>query len=204
VSPERPFTALLEDALNRLLRLDSGASSRFGDLGNKVIRLRITGANPFEIFVLPSETGLRLREHHEGAPDVTLAGDFPVFARFALRRVAPDVVAAGELQISGDIDLGQRFQRLLESIDIDWEEQAARVLGDVAAHQLGNALRDLRHWSKQALQTLRLDTTEYLQEESRLLPSRARAELFREAVETLRREAENLEKRFERLREMSR
>jgi len=193
------FTTLLEEAINRALRLDPGASARFGDLREKVIRLRITGASPIEIFVLPSETGLRLREHHEGAADVTLTGDFPMFARFAIRRVAPDVVAAGELHISGDIDLGQRFQRLLESIDIDWEEQAARVLGDVAAHQLGNAWRDLRQWSKQALQTLRLDTAEYLQEESRLLPSRARLEAFRDAVETLRSEAEDLEKRFERL-----
>jgi ubiquinone biosynthesis accessory factor UbiJ len=195
-----PSISLLETVVNRALRLDPGASARFADIKDKVIRLRITGANPVEIFVLPSETGLRLRERHEGAPDVTLTGDFPVFARFALRRVAPDVVAAGELQISGDIDLGQRFQRLLESVDIDWEEQASRVVGDVAAHQLGNALRDLRRWSRQALQTLGLDTAEYLQEESRLLPSRGRAEAFREAVEKLRVEAENLEQRFERLR----
>ncbi len=198
------FTTLLEEVINRVLRLDPGASARFGDLADKVIRLRITGANPFEIFVLPSETGLRLRERHEGAADVTLTGDFPVFARFALRRVAPDVVAAGELQISGDIDLGQRFQRLLESVDIDWEEQVARVTGDVAAHQLGNVLRDLRRWSKQAVQTMRMDTAEYLQEESRLLPSRTRTEAFREAVEALRRDAENLEQRFERLRETTR
>lgn len=195
-----PSISSLETVINRALRLDPGAAARFGELKNKVIRLRITGARPFEIFVQPSETGLRLRERHEGAADVTLTGDFPVFARLALRRVAPDVVAAGELQISGDIDLGQRFQRLLESVDIDWEEQAARVMGDVAAHQLGNAWRDFSRWSKQALQTMRLDTAEYLQEESRLLPSRARAEAFREAVETLRREAENLENRLERLR----
>ena len=198
------FTTLLEAVINRVLRLDPDASARCGDLADKVIRLRITGANPFEIFVLPSETGLRLRARHEGAADVTLTGDFPVFARLALRRVAPDVVAAGELQISGDIDLGQRFQRLLESVDIDWEEQVARVTGDVAAHQLGNVLRDLRRWSKQAAQTMRMDTAEYLQEESRWLPSRARAEAFRAAVETLRREAENLEQRFERLRETAR
>ena len=193
------LTTLVEATVNRTLRLDPGAAARFGELNDKVIRLRITGTNPIEIFVLPSETGLRLRERHEGTADVTLTGDFPMFARFAMRRVVPDVVAAGDLQISGDIELGQRFQRLLESIDIDWEEQAARVLGDVAAHQLGNALRDLRHWSIQALQSLRLDTAEYLQEESHLLPSRTRLEEFRDAVETLRSEAENLEKRFERL-----
>ncbi|MHB8536066.1 MAG: ubiquinone biosynthesis accessory factor UbiJ [Sulfuricaulis sp.] len=191
--------SLLEKVVNRVLRLDPGASARCADLKDKVIRLRITGTRPFEIFVLPSESGLRLHERHEGAADVTLTGDFAVFARLALRRVAPDVAAASELQISGDIDLGQSFQCLLEDIDIDWEEQASRVLGDVVAHQLGRVLRDLCRWSMQARQTLGMDTAEYLQEESRLLPSRTRAAAFREAVETLRREAEHLEKRFERL-----
>jgi ubiquinone biosynthesis protein UbiJ len=113
------------------------------------------------------------------------------------------MITAGAVQINGDIDLGQRFQRLLEKIDIDWEEQAARVMGDVAAHQLGNALRDLRTWSTQSLHTLRADAAEYLQEESRLLPLRARAESFQRAVESLRLDAERLEQRFQRLHELT-
>ncbi|OGI56669.1 MAG: hypothetical protein A3D32_04890 [Candidatus Muproteobacteria bacterium RIFCSPHIGHO2_02_FULL_60_13] len=124
--------------------------------------------------------------------------------RFAMRRVLPDVVAAGEVQISGDIDLGQRFQRLLEKIDIDWEEQSARVLGDVPARQLGNALRDLSGWSRQALHALKQDVGEYLQEESRLLPVRSRAGAFRRSVETLERDLVSLEKRLARLRETAR
>lgn len=198
------LTALTEETVNRILRLDADTLARLGELKDKVIRLRIAGDNPIEIFVSPSETGLRLNERHDGEPDVTLTGDLPVFARFALRRVAPEVVAAGEVQISGDIDLGQRFQRLLEKIDIDWEEQAARVLGDVAAHRLGNVLRHGRDWTKQALPTLGRDLAEYLQEESRLLPPSARAEPFRQAVETLRLEMERLERRVDRLREMTR
>lgn len=199
-----PFTTLLEATVNRVLRLDPDTLVRLGELEDKVIRWRISGTIPFEIFVLPSKTGLSLHEHHDGAPDVTLTGDVPVFARLALRRVLPNVEAAGEVQISGDIDLGRRFQQLLEKIDIDWEEQTARVLGDVAAHQLGNALRDLHGWSTQTWHTLGDDFVEYLQEESRLLPRRSRAESFREAVESLRLEVERLEQRFERLREIAR
>ena len=199
-----PFVKILDETVNRVLQLDPDTLARLGELEGKVIRLRISGSIPFEIFVLPSKTGLSLHEHHDGEPDVTLTGDVPVFARFALRRVMPDVVAAGEVQISGDIDLGRRFQQLLDKIDIDWEEQTARVLGDVAAHQLGNALRNLRGWSTQTWRTLGDDFVEYLQEESRLLPRRSRAETFREAVESLRLEVERLEQRFERLREIAR
>ena len=195
------LTTLTEETINRILHLDPDTLARLGELEGKVILLRLGGADPVEIFVLPSETGVSLRRHHDDAPDVTLAGDIPVFAKLALRRVVPDVVADGEVQISGDIDLGQRFQRLLEKINIDWEEPAARVLGDVAAHQLGNALRYLGGWTRRSLDVLGEDAAEYLQEESRLLPSRSRAEAFRLAVEALRLEAERLELRLERLRE---
>ena len=195
------ITALTEETINRILRLDPDTLARLGELEGKVIRLRLGDADPVEIFVLPSDTGVSLRGHYDGTPDVTLAGDIPVFAKLALRRVVPNVVAEGEVQISGDINLGQRFQRLLEKIDIDWEEPAARVLGDVAAHQLGNALRHFGGWTRRSLNTLGEDAAEYLREESRLLPARSRAEAFRQAVEALRGEAERLESRLERLRE---
>jgi len=195
------MTELFEEFINRILRFDPDTLARLAELQGKVIRLRASGGRPFEIFVLPDESGLRLHSRHDREPDVTLAGDIPVIFRFALRRIIPDVVAAGEVQISGDINLGQRFQRLLEQADIDWEEPAARVLGDVAARQLGNALRHLGGWTRRSLHVLGEDTAEYLQEESRLLPSRSRAEAFRQAVEALRWEAERLESRLERLRE---
>lgn len=199
-----PFTTLLEESLNRVLRLDPDSLARLGDLDGKVIRLRISGVIPFEIVVQPSKSGLRLHEQHDGEPDVTLTGDVPVFARFAMRRIMPEVVASGDVQISGDIELGQRFQKLMEKIDIDWEEQAARLLGDVTAHQLGNALRDLRGWSTRAAQTLKDDFDEYIQEESRLLPPRLRVENFIKAVESLRSEVDHLEQRVARLRELVR
>jgi ubiquinone biosynthesis protein UbiJ len=204
VNADQTFIAFLETAVNRLLRLDSATLVRVAELRGKVIRLRTVGDHPFEIIVCPDESGLRLCRQHDREPDVTLTGDIPVIFRFALRRIIPDVVAAGEVQISGDINLGQRFQRLLEQADIDWEEQAARMLGDVPAHQLGNALRGLGGWSRQALHTLKQDLGEYLQEESRLLPVRSRAGAFRQSVETLERDLENLEKRLARLRETAR
>jgi ubiquinone biosynthesis protein UbiJ len=194
------LTTLLEEVINRALRLDPATLARLAELEGKAIRLRAAGDYPFEVIVLPDASGLRLRRRHEREPDVTLTGDIPVAFRFALRRFVPEVVAAGEVQISGDIGLGQRFQRLLEQADIDWEEQAARVLGDVPAHQLGNAVRGLGGWAGQALRTLRQDLGEYLQEESRLLPVRARVGAFRRDVETLERDLDDLERRLARLR----
>lgn len=201
MNADQTFITFLESIVNRLLRLDSATRARLADLKGKMIRLQTMGDRPFTIIVLPDESGLQLRARPEREPDVTLTGDIPVIFRFALRRFLPDVVASGEVQISGDINLGQRFQRLLEQADIDWEEQAARVLGDVPAHQLGNVWRDLGVWSRQVRHSLMQDFAEYLQEESRLLPVRSRAGAFRQSVEIMLQDLENLEQRLARLNE---
>ena len=45
------------------------------------------------------------------------------------------------MQISGDAETAQVFSRLLKNADLDWEELLAQRIGDVAAQQIGNAVR---------------------------------------------------------------
>lgn len=200
VTLDPALLAFLENAANRLLRLDSVALARLAELEGKTIRLQTTGADPFAVTVRPEAGGVRLSVATEPKPDVTLTGDLPVFFRFVLRRFFPDVVAAGEVQISGDIELGQRFHRILEQADVDWEEQTARVLGDVPARQLGNLVRGVHAWMQSTRTTLRQDLEEYLLDESRLLPRRGRVTDFRASVERLQRDLDALEQRLARLR----
>jgi ubiquinone biosynthesis protein UbiJ len=192
---------LFEEAIDRLLSLDPDTRARLDALQGKVICLRLLGAEPIELYLLPSARGVQLRAEHERPADVTLSGELSVFARLALRRLVPEIPAAGEVQISGDIDLGRQFQQLLERIDIDWEELAARIVGDVAAHQLGRAVRGTARWFGETLRTLSQDAAEYLQEESRLLPPRERAAAFRREVQALEAEVERLAARLARLQE---
>lgn len=194
------FLPLLEDLLNRLLRLDPQALHRLGELDGKIVCLRVAvgSGEPVTLYMAPSEAGLRLLSNHP-APDVTITGNVPLFARLLFGEDAPNPSSASALQISGDIELGQRFQRILRAIEPDWEEQAARLVGDVAAHQLGRAVRALRDWGRYAVRTLGQDVTEYLQEESQTLAKRERVDAFMRAVDTLRADFDRLQKRLERL-----
>lgn len=194
-----PFLIPLEAAVNRVLRLDPDTLARLGELDGKCIAVHLAReGRDVEFFLFPSASGFRVRATPDGVPDVTIRGDVPVFARLVFG--GNGAARAGELQISGDIELGQHFQRLLKQIDLDWEEQAARVVGDVAAHQLGRAVRGLRAWARQSRGYLEQDAREYLVEESRLLPRRESVEQFLRAVDTLRADADRLEKRLDQLR----
>jgi ubiquinone biosynthesis protein UbiJ len=196
----RPFilTRLAESALNRLLRLDPETLRRLGELDGKRLRLRLAdpAGRSRELDLLPSEGGLRLDPasgDHE--PDVMIAGTPAVFARLLFGEVRPDNRA--ELTIRGDLELGNRFRAILERLDLDWEEQVSQVTGDVIAHALGNAARDLRVWGREAVHTLGQDASEFLHEESRLLAPRERIAAFLAEVDRLRADADRLDKRLD-------
>jgi ubiquinone biosynthesis accessory factor UbiJ len=196
-----PITTLFQEVGNRLLRLDPQTCRRLGEMQGKVVLLRVvrTGFAPLNFFVQPTESGVVLHTRLESAPDVTISAEPAVFLRLALKRVTERPLAAGELQLSGDIELGQRFQRVLEQIDIDWEEQLSRFVGDVAAHQLWRGLHGLQAWGRHAATTLARDAAEYLHEEARVLASRAEVAAFLDRVDALRADAERLEQRLGRL-----
>lgn len=187
---------LIEAAANRALRLDPDALRRLGELEGRVLLLELAAEGaPLRFYVLPGRHGLTLNADYDRQPDVTISGTVPVFLGQLLR--GPRVSQA--LTIRGDIELGQRFQRILSRLDPDWEEGLAAIVGDVAAHQAGRAARGLREWARAALGALGDDAAEYLQEEAYVAAKRERVAQFLREVDRLRADVDRLESRVQRL-----
>jgi len=198
---DRPNWILTSEVINRVLWLDPDTLVRLGEMEGRVIAVELGEADApaMTIYVLPSGSGLQLRTEFDGQADVTISGHVPVFARLLTGARALHPSRGGGLHIRGDLELGQQFQRVLERIDIDWEEHASRVIGDMAAHRLGNAARAARAWAREAGETLLADAREYLQEESRLLARHEQVEHFLREVDRLRADLDRLESRINRL-----
>ena len=78
-------------------------------------------------------------------------------------------------------------------------KSGTRLVGDVAARQLGNFARAAAGWGEKSLSTLTQNISEYLQEESRDLVTRTEANEFLAAVDGLREAVDRLEARIARL-----
>ena len=102
-------------------------------------------------------------------------------------------------QISGDLEVAERYAKLLKLARPDLEEQVAKWLGDVPAHALGEAVRGAAAWFARAGAALRMNTAEYLQEESRAMPAPLEAQAFYSDVEKLRDDVERAAARLARL-----
>ncbi len=189
------IAASLETALNLVLRLDPEVLARLGALSGHVIAVEPSGM-AITFYLLPEPGGIQVTDRCEVEPSVRIrATPAALFRQWRGRRAD-----GGEIAIEGDVGVGREFQAILARLDIDWEEQLSRVVGDVAARHLSGLWHGLRAWSGRTGDVLLRDSGEYLQQELRLLPPRPMIERFLNAVDLLREDTDRLAARVERLR----
>jgi ubiquinone biosynthesis accessory factor UbiJ len=102
-------------------------------------------------------------------------------------------------ELKGDLQVAERYAQLLKLARPDLEDEAAKWLGDVPAHALGEVVRGVGSWLKRAGDAVRMNTSEYLQEESRAMPASLEAQAFYADVDRLRDDVERAAARLARL-----
>ena len=195
------ITDLLEASGNYLLQFDPEAKRKLSSLEGKVISLDILVVD-MELFFIPSHEGIQIKSTWSGPVDITLSGTPLAFAQFGLKQQGVDnqMFIDKRVTIEGDAELAQEFQRLIRELDIDLEELTSRYVGDIAAHQIGRGARKFQAWTKDAVQSLRLNIRDYMVEESRLLAPSWRVDEFIDRADDLRADVERLEQRIKRIR----
>lgn len=196
-------TALLgsaEASLNLLLQQDPPSLARLRSMEGEVILLHFTQPH-FQVFLLPTAEGIDLMHHSERPVSLTLRGSALDFLQLAQSDTPQTQLFGKGITLEGNQTLASALSRLLREFKLDWEAWLGDLVGDTAAHPIAQWLRRQQRWSRRAAHSLTLNTTEYLQEEARLLPPRTEVEIFFDEVETLRDDVERLAARLQALRQ---
>ena len=198
-----PLEALLSPlarSLNRNIGESTPARELCRQLDGKVIAIRVRDTGLAMVFEINDEV-LDLNTEIPEEPDVVLTGSLVTLARMAGPNGHDHSPAAlrGGLDITGDAFTAQAFQKLLKHARPDPEEELSRFVGDAAAHRAGEIARGVRNWAVDARATMGANIREYLQEESREVPSRYEFERFGSSVDALRDDVARLEARLNRL-----
>lgn len=192
------LAAALEVALNRYLALEPEVLAECGSLQGRSIALTVEA--PVWTFLIEFHAGgVRVLDAGTLAPDVGVRGSLPTLLRLAWTVRRQDGGIPQGLAVDGDVELLRRFNRMLARVGFDPEEVAARFVGDAAAHRLNQGLQSLFGWGRRSVDTLALDTAEYLREESRDLARASDVAEWMEAVESLRDGVDRLDARLRRL-----
>ncbi|MGB5105045.1 MAG: SCP2 sterol-binding domain-containing protein [Steroidobacteraceae bacterium] len=187
----------LESVLNRGVADSRRAQALCRQLDGRVMSLSVQGT-PLEFYFKAVGGRIALAPRHDGGADASLTGT-PVALLSLAGPKAGGALRGGGVRIEGDAEVAQKFRELLSQAQPDFEEELARVVGDVAARRVANVARGFLDWGRKASESLATNVVEYLQEEGRDLPTRVEVEEFLAGVDRLRDDAERLEARLERL-----
>lgn len=196
------LTVTLETAFNRWLQLDArthgSALASLQALQGKLICLHISNPNT-HLYFLPTGDSVRVSTEYACEPDVTIHGSALALMRLSAADDSGKAMLENGIRLEGDMALGNHFSQILREVDIDWEELLSRNVGDILAHQMGQLARTGKGWLERTAHAMRLNTQEYLQEESRILPAETELRHYLDAVDTLRMDTDRLEARLKRL-----
>jgi ubiquinone biosynthesis protein UbiJ len=196
-NPLNVLLGQLAASLNRNVGQSERAATLAAQLDGRVLALVLEGT-PMTLWFRVNGGQVAIDTRHEGTAHARLAGT-PLSLLSLVGPGAAERVRSAGIRIEGDAEVAQRFQGLLQLAQPDFEEELARVIGDVAAHQVANLARGLLDWGRKAADSFSQNVAEYLQEEGRDVPSRVELEEFLEAVDHLRNDADRLEARLSRL-----
>ncbi len=193
----RPATVMI----NRQISAKTPARELCRKLADRTMALRVRNTS-LTVYLIVADHELILASDYdcdnEREPDVIVSGTLVSLAKLA-GPGGESVMQQGEIDLSGDVLVARQFQQLLYFGRPDLEEELSTVIGDVAAHGVGEFFRSVGNWSEDTRATMRQNVGEYLQEESRSVPTRTEVERFGKHVDTLRDDVARFEARLRNL-----
>lgn len=187
-----PVYTLIERGINDALRYDPATKQRLAAHKGRVLAIECRQP-PLNAYFLFTADGVEMYETCETEVDATIrAGAIGLLRQLASER--PDVApAGGDIEVAGDARFVQEIVKIARAVDIDWEEPLARILGDVAARQVGDLLRGATAFLRRTASSLRRDGEDYLRYELDLFPSRHAVREFLRDVDDLRLDTDRAE-----------
>lgn len=195
--PGPALFGLIERAVNAVLASDPATLQRLGAHAGRSIGIAAVDTG-IEL-VMHLETGrVRISAPAGQSADCTLQAASVVFMQLAMQPGNRALLFGNRMQVTGDTALAGEIADCLGDLEIDTGALLAPLLGDVAGQGLGQLLDLATGWARRTGDHLRMDLTEYLENESGLPSATEGRQLFGEIDDT-RDAVERLEQRLQRL-----
>lgn len=182
---------MLEFIINKFLRQDPNARKYLAALDSKTVAIKCKDFPSKNLFCIFGSDYVQITSTAPKEIAATITGSLTAFVTLAINREDTDFRAAN-FTINGDLFTVQQMQHLLLQLDIDWEEELSHYTGDIIAHQAVFLFKKLKKFHTTTKTSLEEMITEYLQEESGLLPTAYEIDEFSNAVDELRLDVDRL------------
>lgn len=188
----------LEQSLKQVLALDSLTAKRFAALNGQVLKVACTSPD-MDIWLVFTEEGIELRACYEWVEECVIRGSAPALLKLAVSDNPMKTLCNEDITLAGNTELLLSVATIMKHSEFDWEALLARYCGGIAAQAIVQVSRVGATLFGDITTVARLNLSEYLQEELRIVPPKNEISAFRDDLRELRLAVDRLQARVERL-----
>ncbi|NND81002.1 MAG: hypothetical protein HKN50_01105 [Gammaproteobacteria bacterium] len=189
---------LFELAANNALQYDPSTRVRLEKLRGKTMVLTVMPINQ-SISVSSFPEGLEFAAQIPDDSDVHLTATLGALIKITRDGMDDADLQPGELEMSGDPIIGQRFAQAIAGLDVDWEGLLAEHMGEAPAYYLSRAAGTARDVALESRQRFKLYLNRLLTEDLQLLADKDDVDAFLDEVDRLRADADKLSLKLKQL-----
>ena len=193
---QQALTSSLEFLINKTLALNT-SDGDLKKLAQKTLTVYLSELNfPISLSVNNSQvvvSGLTDRA------DCTIHTSIKTLQELKAKQQLTELIKQDKLDLIGDIKVAQQFASLAENMDIDWQSELARHIGDVPTHKLMQLSKKAADKLRFAATQIQADAGEYIVHEKRLVVTRSQIEQFSQQVNQVSSQVDDIATRIETL-----
>jgi ubiquinone biosynthesis protein UbiJ len=198
------FLTSFSKIINTYLNLDPLSKQRLKKIVGHYITIEFfftknSRSLPFNQYIFQmyvSSSDIQLLPNEEYSASAKISGTPLQLITMAINKKNRNRFFADDLKIAGDPEVAREIIRLFDEIEIDWETQLARLMGDIPAYHVNRTFDQLSNWVKNSKDIFSENIKEYLQEEIKLFPSSESLQDFFNDIDNLRMHVDRLEARI--------
>ncbi|MFV2060328.1 MAG: SCP2 domain-containing protein [Gammaproteobacteria bacterium] len=200
IEAQQACLALLEQAINRYIELDPDYSQKLAPLYGSIIEIELSGLG-LKLYLRTDSKGIMCQGDLDAEPDCVIKGTPIGLMKMTMGEKGTHTkgLFSGEVEIAGDIQLGQKMKQVLDSIEIDWEEHLSHITGDVIAYRAGQLVKHGLGWLQDSNQQMRDNLRDFFIYESEDVPHPGEVDNFVTQIDTLRDDVARAEARLQKL-----
>jgi ubiquinone biosynthesis protein UbiJ len=191
------LSAILEKLIEQFLRYNLHGTRALKPLSEKTLTVKL-GELPFPLSFTVNNEKVHVSTS-EAHYDCCLVTSVSTLIELQKEQQLTDLIRNDKLDIQGDLKVAQRFADIAQSLDIDWQSELAKRIGDIPAYKLGQLGRKIVDKLNFASQQIQADASEWLVHEKRLIVTSTELLSFSHDVDVIEQQLPKLSQRIENL-----
>ncbi|GHE97519.1 SCP2 domain-containing protein [Thalassotalea profundi] len=202
--PQQKLSMALEYVVNQALTINSAHKTsklKLTTLEQKTLALHLTELN-FPLCFTCHQEKILVTGNIDSA-DCTITTSLKALKTIKENHALTQAIKDDLLDIEGDLKIAQAFMALAESIDIDWQSELAKHIGDIPTYKLTQLAHTISDKLMFASKQIKADASEWLVHEKRLLVTHRECQNFIDDIGKVTAQIDKLSLRIQTLEQIS-